>query len=95
METSNPDPINFFYWLPLISVFIANGLLFIIAQLKNDNSIVDIMWGILFIIPNTVILLLNKNWNERTILVYSLVAIWGLRLALHIGARHKGEDYRY
>ena len=24
-----------------------------------------------------------------------MVTIWGLRLALHIGCRHKGEDYRY
>ena len=24
-----------------------------------------------------------------------MVTIWGVRLAVHIGKRHKGEDYRY
>jgi len=24
-----------------------------------------------------------------------MVTIWGLRLAIHIGRRHKGEDWRY
>jgi steroid 5-alpha reductase family enzyme len=54
------------------------------------------MWGILFIIPNAVVLIVNKNWNHRTILVLTLVTLWGLRLAYHIGRRHtRGEDYRY
>jgi steroid 5-alpha reductase family enzyme len=28
-------------------------------------------------------------------LTLSLVIIWALRLSIHIGLRHKGEDYRY
>merc|ERR1711990_472625 len=28
-------------------------------------------------------------------LTFAMVAIWGVRLSLHIGRRHKGEDYRY
>ncbi len=31
----------------------------------------------------------------RVWLVISLVAIWGIQLAIHIGRRHKGEDFRY
>ena len=31
----------------------------------------------------------------RVWLVVSLVAAWGTRLAIHIGRRHKGEDFRY
>lgn len=34
-------------------------------------------------------------FTARRILVWTLVAIWGMRLALHIGCRHTGEDYRY
>lgn len=25
----------------------------------------------------------------------ALITIWGVRLALHIGLRHRGEDFRY
>jgi steroid 5-alpha reductase family enzyme len=31
----------------------------------------------------------------RVWIVASLVAIWGIRLAIHIGRRHRGEDFRY
>jgi steroid 5-alpha reductase family enzyme len=31
----------------------------------------------------------------RVYIVSGLVAIWGIRLAIHIGVRHVGEDYRY
>lgn len=83
------------FYAPIIGVFAANILLFFIAQFKKDNSIVDIMWGILFVIPNLIILITEKNWNERTILTFCLVTIWAVRLALHIGLRHNGEDWRY
>ena len=26
---------------------------------------------------------------------FGIILVWSLRLALHIGRRHKGEDYRY
>ena len=52
-------------------------------------------WGILFVIPNLILLIITDNWNERSILTFTLVTIWALRLAYHIGRRHNGEDYRY
>jgi steroid 5-alpha reductase family enzyme len=74
----------------------ANGLLFIIAQLMHDNSIVDVAWGILFVIPNLILLAVNKNWHGRTILTFCLVTVWAVRLAIHILMRKtKEEDYRY
>lgn len=33
--------------------------------------------------------------DPRVVGVNILVSLWGLRLAYHIGRRHKGEDYRY
>ena len=88
------EPIDF--WLPIAAVFASNTILFFIAQAKKDNSIVDTAWGLLFIIPNLIILCRKGNWNERTILTFALVTIWGLRLAIYIGMRHPGkEDFRY
>lgn len=31
----------------------------------------------------------------RVWLNFVLVSIWGIRLAIHIGVRHNGEDFRY
>jgi len=83
-------------WTPAVAVFGLNFLFYFVAQIKKDNSIVDVLWGLLFVVANLVSLCVSGNWNERTILVFSLVSLWGLRLALHIGSRHSGvEDFRY
>ena len=83
-------------WLPIAAVFACNIFLFFVAQCLKDNSIVDTAWGLIFIIPNLIILCVKNNWNERTILTFCLISIWGLRLAIHIGVRHPGkEDFRY
>eukprot|EP00347_Sterkiella_histriomuscorum_P000546 403375437 len=88
------DPTKF--WVTISTPFIANALWFILAQLKRDNGIVDIMWGLLFVIPNLTYLWWSNNWNHRSILVFSLIALWAARLSTHIAMRHEGkEDYRY
>jgi len=49
MTSTNPvvdptiDPTKF--WVSMATPFIANTVCYIIAQLKKDNGIVDIMWG--------------------------------------------------
>ena len=99
--TYGPTPVNAEWtataiWAPVVSVFLFNIVFYFVAQAKKDNSIIDILWGISFIIPNLVSLCISGNWNERTILVFALICIWGLRLAWHIGSRHSGkEDFRY
>lgn len=48
-------------WAPIISVFIANTALYIVGQCVKDNSIVDITWGVMMLIPNAVIWIINEN----------------------------------
>ena len=84
----------------LVSPFLVNTLIFIIAQLKKDNSIVDIGWSFLFIIPNLLALLKTHGgtfeWTPKQNLMFTLITIWGVRLSWHIGSRHTGvEDFRY
>ena len=96
MTEPNPYISALDFWPPAVAVFGGNIILFIIAQIKKDNSIIDTAWGLIFIIPNLIILIRNGNWHWRTILNLTLVSIWGLRLAIHIGVRHPGkEDFRY
>lgn len=87
------DPEDF--WVPIVTIFGMQTLLFIVAWIIKDNSIVDIFWSMGIAIPNLVILIVNGNWHHRTIISLCLVWIWAIRLTLHIGIRHKGEDWRY
>jgi len=67
----------------------------------NDISIVDILWGIMFIFPNAILMqdrISQTGWESVTDLqklTLGLVSVWGIRLATHIGWRHAGEDWRY
>ena len=72
-------------------------LLWIISLLKKDASIVDVFWGLGFIIVSLFYFNLKTDHSTRPWLVTALVAIWGLRLALHILQRNwgHGEDPRY
>jgi steroid 5-alpha reductase family enzyme len=64
----------------------------------RDVSIVDIAWGLGFVVIAWVAFFSgNGNAGRRTLLAI-LVTVWGLRLASYIGARklrHPGEDPRY
>jgi len=83
--------------LTLIVILGLMTLLFTIAQIKKDNSIVDIFWGIGFCIVAVFSLLQSGTSSVRAYLVTGLVLIWGIRLAWYIGNRNtgKGEDFRY
>ncbi len=79
------------------AVFAYMTVIFIVALFKKDNSIVDIAWGLGFILVALLTFFLEKEFAVRHILVTVLVLIWGTRLAVHILFRNKGrgEDFRY
>jgi steroid 5-alpha reductase family enzyme len=64
--------------------------------LKNA-SIVDIWWGLGFIVMAGAYLAATDGFEGRRALMTGLVVLWGLRLAWHIGSRNigHGEDFRY
>ena len=73
-------------------------LLWVISLIIKDASIVDIFWGLGFVITGWVFFVLTPDgFALRKLLLMILVTLWGLRLSIHIGRRNigKGEDYRY
>jgi len=70
---------------------------FIVALFLKDNSIIDIFWGLGFILITLVTLWLNPYIFTRKIILNIFILIWGLRLSLYIFNRNKGkgEDFRY
>jgi len=79
------------------AVFVYMTAVFLIAVLAKDNSIVDVAWGPGFILVAVVTFWLRPGFEARHLLITLLVAIWGLRLAIHIFLRNRGrgEDFRY
>ena len=79
----------------LIAIYFS--IFFIIGTFIKNNSIIDIGWGLGF-----VIVAWYAYWKDSSVVVGQfimtlLITIWGLRLFYHIAKRNlgKGEDYRY
>ncbi|QJD82211.1 DUF1295 domain-containing protein [Cohnella herbarum] len=85
------------YVINALAIMIFMVILFIVAQIMKDNSIVDIGWGIGFVIIAIVSFLYRDGYEPRQLVMLLLVTIWGLRLAIHLWIRAigRGEDFRY
>jgi len=72
-------------------------LVFLLALAKKNNGVVDIAWGLGFILVGSVIFALHGDGQPRQWLALTMVWIWGGRLAWHIFRRNRGkeEDFRY
>ncbi len=64
---------------------------------KRDASIIDIFWGLGFVLVAWIYFSMSQASTTRKYLVVALVTLWGVRLSLYILWRNwgKGEDYRY
>lgn len=72
-------------------------LVWLLSLAKRDASIVDIFWGLGFVLIAHVACRLGAGYSGRKLLVTSLVTVWGVRLAVYLLWRNSGqeEDYRY
>jgi steroid 5-alpha reductase family enzyme len=79
------------------TVLLFMTVMYIIAQIKKNNSIVDIGWGIGFILIALLLMLISKNLNIKDLFLFAMILAWGLRLAFHVYFRSRGkeEDFRY
>ncbi|MGE5741309.1 MAG: DUF1295 domain-containing protein [Candidatus Aminicenantes bacterium RBG_16_66_30] len=81
----------------LITIFVFMTAVFVLAQRLRNNSIVDIAWGLGFIVVTAALFLREPVLSPAKGLVAVLVLVWGLRLSTHIFLRNSGrpEDFRY
>ena len=86
-----------FSWTPLAWIGGTMFLLWLLSLLLRDVSIVDVFWGLGFVLVAWVSSATNEVTTTREVVVRALVTIWGLRLTAHILARRAGagEDPRY
>ncbi len=89
----------------LLSIFITNlaalmvmmFAVWLLSLFKRDASVVDVFWGLGFVVVAWLTFLQADGYLGRKLLITLLTTLWGLRLALHILIRNwgHGEDRRY
>ncbi len=81
----------------LAVMFVFFFIVFLIGQLLEDNSIVDIAWGLSYVVSALYSFFRGQAWEPRATVITVLIVLWGLRLTYHIGKRNIGqpEDFRY
>ncbi len=80
-----------------IVIFLYFFTLFVVGTLLKNNSIVDIGWGIGFVILAWILFFLRLPVQLVRTSITLLVSLWGIRLFYHILKRNHGkpEDFRY
>lgn len=79
-------------------LFLFMNAIFSLALRLKDNSIVDIAYGLAFVLVGWISYVFYGSAHPRQILILALVTLWGVRLAGHIYLRKQGEsgeDSRY
>ena len=69
----------------------------LVSLVLKNASIVDIVWGLGFVITSWVLALTIDGDSTRQILLAVMVGLWGLRLGGYLAKRNigHGEDWRY
>jgi len=91
---AHPVFIALFGLTSILSVF---TVLWLLSLLLHDVSIVDVAWGMGFLVLAGLYAVGFSSGTPRQGLVLLLVAVWALRLSLYLLGRKWGtpEDYRY
>lgn len=88
-----PDGLLF----PLLVTLTYFTIIFVVATLISNNSIVDIGWGLGFVIGAWASLLTTSSPNLLAYLIVGFITFWGVRLSIRLFNRNVGkpEDFRY
>ena len=97
MLTSEIANMNEVILFSAVAILMYMVLVFVWATLIKDNSIVDIGWGLGFVVVAAVGLFIIPSPQPFHYVLLGMVGIWGIRLSGYIFGRHRnvGEDYRY
>jgi steroid 5-alpha reductase family enzyme len=81
----------------LLAIIVLMLLGWLVSFIKNDVSVVDILWGPACFIPALVYAAQQPSVGWRVVVVLLLAGLWALRLAVFVAWRNHGkpEDRRY
>ncbi len=88
------------YIVTLFFILLCTTVLFFVAQKKKDNSIIDIAYGLSFVLVAWILAILKINLTTlplHSAVLLLLITIWGSRLSYRIYQKNKEkpEDFRY
>lgn len=88
---------QYLFGLSFLIIWAYMTVVWLISLAKEDSGIVDIFWGMGFVLLAGVYYALAEGFAGRKLLVTALVLVWGLRLSIRIFLRNWGrdEDFRY
>jgi len=78
-------------------LFVIVTTIFVIAQLKNDNSVMDIVYGPIFFLAGLATYIYTESTSMLAVVILAATLIWSSRLATRIYKKNNGlpEDARY
>lgn len=85
-------------WLQALGIILGiMAVLWLISIVIKNVSIVDLFWGMGFVLSATFYFLKTGEPEPRKTLLMVMVGLWGLRLSAYLIWRNsgKGEDFRY
>ncbi len=85
------------YFQALLVILSLMSILWLISIIVRNVSIVDLFWGLGFVITTAFFFIKSGGNESRKLLLMTLVTIWGLRLSVYLSWRNAGrdEDFRY
>ncbi|MFW5893190.1 MAG: DUF1295 domain-containing protein [Bacillota bacterium] len=83
--------------IPLLVVLGYFTVFFVIAQIVKDNSIVDMGWGLGFVLGSAATLMVTEEPTLLSYVIVGFITLWGVRLSARLIKRNWGkpEDFRY
>ena len=72
-------------------------VVWVVSVWRRDASIVDLVWGLGFVLVAWAVRLTVEGDPARQWLLVGMVTVWGLRLSGYLVWRNhgRGEDFRY
>ncbi|MBA3721344.1 MAG: DUF1295 domain-containing protein [Parachlamydiaceae bacterium] len=94
---NNLIDILFIMGVAFLAVELFMILFWMIFTIQRKVSLVDIAWGLSFIIANLIYFIIGQGFVWRKMLVMILVAVWASRLVIHLINRFRisQDDPRY
>ena len=79
------------------ALLLGAAVFWLISLWRNDVSIVDSLWSLMFLLVALVYSAMSGYTGPREVLILLMVTLWALRLSVYITWRNHGqpEDYRY
>ena len=79
------------------ALLLVAAVFWLISLWRNDVSIVDSLWSLMFLLVALVYSAMSSNIGPREVLILVMVTLWALRLSVYITWRNHGqpEDFRY